>query len=302
MYSCPLVSSRLVFVNSGCSIVCDELILSSQSSPSLTSIHQFDEEEFKAEVLILRSMLKLESLDGIERFRNLVELVISHCPRITSLAPLSQLGSIKRLTIERCRRLVSPPPDWPVALEQLMIKETPIRELGRLPSTITGVLDVHACQSLISVGKLSRTSSLTDLIIGPAVVDLQGIYELRDLSIHLNLSSAKCGSLPSDRIIPEDLIRALSCVDGLSLRIYDPTVYRALSIVNFDCLSHLSNLKKLDLSNCEISDPSALVSLVNLEHLKIRPRSHLSKTLGGCTFSTRSQVQQAQLSIFAMRS
>lgn len=280
----------------------DDLIVSSQSSPSLTSIRQFDEEEIKAEVLILRSMLKLESLDGIERFRNLVELVISHCPRITSLAPLSQLGSIKRLTIERCRRIVSPPPDWPLSLEQLMIKETPIRELGRLPSTITGVLDVHACQSLISVGKLSRTSSLTDLIIGHTVVDLQGIYELRDISVHLNLSSATRGCLPTDRIIPDDLIRALACVDGLSLRIYDPTVYRALTIVNFECLSRLSNLKKLDLSNCEISEPSALVSLINLEHLKIQPRSPLSKSLGGCTFSTRSQVQQAQLAILAMRS
>jgi Leucine-rich repeat (LRR) protein len=276
-------------------------IVSSHSSPSVVSFDEFSEDEFKADVLVLQSMLKLSSLDAIERFGRLDELVISHCPRITSLAPLSRLGSIRRLTIDRCRRIESPPDDWPATLESLLIKDTPIRELGTLPPTILGVLDVHACQSLVSVGDLSRCSSLTDLVVGPSVRDLHGIQGLNNITVHLDLSTAEPGYLPTDRTLSDALINALSCVDDLSLRIYDSTVYKALTLANPDCLSRLNNLKKLDLSACEITDPSPLLSLVNLEVLKVQPRSSLSKALGACTFSTRSQLQQAQLSILAMR-
>jgi hypothetical protein len=55
----------------------------------------------------------------------------------------------------------------------------------------------------------------------------------------------------------------------------------------------------LDLSDCDLSDITAIAKLDQLELLKVQPRTELSKTLGKATFDSKGQIDKLRLKLLA---
>ena len=78
-------------------------------------------------------------------------------------------------------------------------------------------------------------------------------------------------------------------------------VYKPRSQIASDrCLYSRCSESTLDLSSCELDDIQLVMVLTELELLRVRPRSDLSKKLGGCTFETPGEVAKLKLQLLGM--
>jgi nephrocystin-3 len=133
----------------------------------------------------------------------------------------------------------------------------------------------------------------SEITIRPSVVDLQALAELPDLWISIDFTG-------SERRLPDPLIDALAALPQCRLRIGDSNAWSSVQIKNSDALARITHLQALDLSSCELDDIQLVMGLAELELLKVRPRSDLSKKLGGCSFHTPGEVAKLKLQMLGM--
>ena len=122
---------------------------------------------------------------------------------------------------------------------------------------------------------------------------LQALAELPDLWISIDFTG-------SERRLPDPLIDALAALPQCRLRIGDGNAWSSVQIKNPDALARITHLQALDLSSCELDDIQLVIGLAELELLKVRPRSDLSKKLGGCSFHTPGEVAKLKLQMLGM--
>jgi hypothetical protein len=96
------------------------------------------------------------------------------------------------------------------------------------------------------------------------------------------------------------LIDALAALPQSRLRIGDSRTWSSIRINNPEVLSRITHLRALDLSQCDLDDLLPVMGLTELELLKIRPGSDLSKKLGGCTIETPGKIATLQLQLLGL--
>jgi hypothetical protein len=149
------------------------------------------------------------------------------------------------------------------------------------------------CPQLSTLEGLEQCTNLSEITIRPSVVDLNALAGLPDLWISIDFTG-------NERRLPDSLIDALAALPQCRLRIVDSNAWSSVHIDNPDALARITHLQALDLSSCELDDIQLVMGLAELELLRIRPRSDLSKKLGGCTFDTPGQVAKLKLQLLGM--
>ena len=243
--------------------------------------------------LSIHSLPKLKDLGALRHLQRLESLRIVDCRQIISLEVLSELPCLKEVSVDACKKLTRFPAVWPVGLEALSLENCTVTKLGRLPATLSGSLNLFLCPQLSSLGGLEQCTNLSELTIRPTVSDLQALAGLPDLWISVDFNDC-------ERRLPDALIDALAALPQCRLRIRDSSNWSSVHITNPDVLARITHLQALDLSNCELNDILPVMALAELEQLRIRPRSDLSKKLGGCTFDTPGEVAKLKLQLLGM--
>jgi Leucine-rich repeat (LRR) protein len=197
--------------------------------------------------------------------------------------------------VSDCKKLIRLPVIWPAGFENLALGNCAITRLGQLPATLSGSLNLLHCPKLTTMEGLEQCTQLSKLTIRPSVTDLQALAGLPDLWILIDFADG-------EHRLPDALIDALGSLPQCRLRISDgnTSAWSCVHLANPEALARITHLKALDLSNCEIEDILPVMGLAELELLRIRPRSDLSKKLGGCTFDTPGQVAKLKLQLLGM--
>ncbi len=243
--------------------------------------------------LQIHSLPKLKDLGALRQLQRLESLRIVDCPQITSLEVLAEMPCLKDVHVDDCKKLSRLPAIWPAGLEDLTLENCRITKLGRLPATLSGSLNLLRCPKLTTLEGLEQCSNLSELTIRPSLTDLQALAGLPDLWISIDFADG-------EHTLPDALIDALAALPQCRLRIGDASAWSAVHIANPDVLARITHLQALDLSSCELDDILPVMGLTELELLRIRPRSDLSKKLGGCTFDTPGQIAKLQLQLLGM--
>jgi hypothetical protein len=243
--------------------------------PSATSLHMLDVSRLKA-AGALRDLKKLQSL------------VIVDSPAISSLSMLVELPALQSVQVRGCRNLSRLPAVWPSSLESLTLETCGITRLGTLPASLKGSLNLANCSKLTTLDGIEACTGLEEIIIPTSVNDLHAVAALPDAFINIDF----CRQVHT---LPDRLIDALAALPQCRLRFSDSGWPHPFPINNLEALSRITHLRALDLSSCELKDLLPVMGMGELEWLKIRPRSELSKKLGGCTFDTPGQVAKLQL-------
>jgi len=243
--------------------------------------------------LEIHSLLMLKDLGALRHLHRLERLQIDDCPQITSLEVLADLPCLKVVRVDRCKKVSRLPAVWPAGLEVLTLENCGITRLGKLPSTLGGSLNLVHCPRLLTLEGIEQCTGLSEITIRPSVVDLQALAELPDLWISIDFTG-------SERRLPDPLIDALAALPQCRLRIGDNNAWSSVQIKNPDALARITHLQALDLSTCELDDIQLVMGLAELELLKVRPRSDLSKKLGGCSFHTPGDVAKLKLQLLGM--
>ena len=255
--------------------------------PSLSSLYGLNEVASETTSLELLWMHELIDTRALSDIPTLESLTVLNCPRLISVESLSELPSLKEVQIKDCRELSRLPSSWPTSLNKLILESCAITSLGTLPPGFTGHLNLHGCKSLRTLQGVENCSGLKEIIIHTSLSNLDAARELPDTFFHIDLCGAK-------QILPEALVDSLATLPHCRLRISDSST-KFPKIQNLQILSKIRHLRALDLSKCEVDNLMPVICLDELEQLKIRPRSELSKKLGGCTFDSNSKMQQLQL-------
>ena len=243
--------------------------------------------------LDIHSLANLKDVTALSQLQRLETLRISDCPQITSLKVLAELPCLKSVQVDDCRIVSKLPEIWPTGLETLGLGNLAITQLGCLPPTLTGSLNLIQCPKLTSLEGLEHCTSLRELSIRPSFSNLQALATLPNLWIAIDFADAK-------HFLPDALIDALAALPQCRLRIGDGSSWSAIHLRNPEAIAKITHLRALDLSSCELDDIHPVMGLSELELLKIRPRTELSKKLGGCTFDTPGQVAKLQLQLLGM--
>jgi Leucine-rich repeat (LRR) protein len=243
--------------------------------------------------LEIQSLLMLKDPGALRQLHRLERLQIVDCPQITSLEVLAELPCLKEVRVDGCKKVSRLPAVWPAGLEVLTLENCGITRLGKLPPTLGGFLNLVHCPRLLTLEGIEQCTSLSEITIRPSVVDLQALAELPDLWISIDFTG-------SERRLPDPLIDALAGLPQCRLRIGDSNAWSSVQIKNPDSLARITHLQALDLSSCELDDIQLVMGLAELELLKVRPRSDLSKKLGGCSFHTPGEVAKLKLQMLGM--
>lgn len=243
--------------------------------------------------LQIHNLQKLKDLGALRHLHRLESLRIVDCPQITSLEVLAELPCLKDVQVADCKKISRLPAVWPAGLEDLTMKNCAISKLGKIPATLSGSLNLVRCPRLSTLEGLEQCTNLSEITIRPSVADLQALAGLPGLWISIDFSG-------SERTLPDSLIDALVALPQCRLRIIDSNAWSFVQIDNPDALVRITHLQALDLSSCELDDIQLVMGLAELELLRIRPRSDLSKKLGGCTFDTPGQVAKLKLQLLGM--
>jgi hypothetical protein len=235
----------------------------------------------------------LKNLGALRQLQRLESLLIVDCPQITNLEVLAELPCLKDMRVEDCKKLSRLPATWPAGLEDLTLENCAIAKLGKLPATLGGSLNLLRCPKLTTLEGLGQCTQLSELVIRPSVTDLHALAGLPDLWISIDFAD-------SERTLPDALIVALAALPQCRLRISDGSAWSSVHINNPEMLARITHLQALDLSSCELDDIHPVMGLTELELLRIRPRSNLSKKLGGCTFDTPGQIAKLKLQLLGM--
>jgi Leucine-rich repeat (LRR) protein len=243
--------------------------------------------------LEIQSLLMLKDPGALRQLHRLERLQIVDCPQITSLKVLAELPCLKEVRVDGCKKMSRLPAVWHAGLEVLTLENCGISRLGKLPSTLGGFLNLVHCPRLLTLEGIEQCTSLSEITIRPSVVDLQALAELPDLWISIDFTGSECR-------LPDPLIDALAALPQCRLRIGDGNAWSSVHIRNPDALARITHLQALDLSSCELDDIQLVMGLAELELLRVRPRSDLSKKLGGCTFDTPGEVAKLKLQLLGM--
>lgn len=243
--------------------------------------------------LEIHHLLMLKDPGALRQLHRLENLQIVDCPHITSLEVLAELPCLREVRVDGCKKVLRLPAVWPAGLEVLTLVNCGITRLGKLPSTLEGSLNLVSCPRLLTLEGIEQCTSLSEITIRPSVVDLQALAELPDLWISIDFTG-------SERRLPDPLIDALAALPQCRLRITDSDAWSSFEIKNPEALARITHLQALDLSSCELDDIQLVMVLAELELLRVRPRSDLSKKLGGCTFDTPGEVAKLKLQMLGM--
>ncbi|MCP9784076.1 hypothetical protein KBY83_12250 [Cyanobium sp. WKJ7-Wakatipu] len=244
--------------------------------------------------LYIDTMPKLKDVEALRKLQRLETLSISNCPQLSSLEVIGELSALWTVDFRDCKRLTKLTAVWPVTLASIAVETCPITQLGSLPSTFNGSLNLAKCSKLKSLEGIEACTGLQEITIRPSVTDLQALTGLPDVVIHID-----CSDRYAERTLPDALINALAALPQCHLRISNGNSW-GMRINNPEVLSRITHLRSLDLSECDLDDLLPVMGLSELELLKILPRSELSKKLGGCTFDTPGQVAKLQLQLLGM--
>ena len=243
--------------------------------------------------LHIDTMPKLKDVEALSQLQRLETLSISNCPQLSSLEVIGRLSALREVYFRDCKRLAKLPSVWPVTLASLAVEICPITQLGSLPSTFNGSLNLAKCSKLKSLEGIEACRGLQEITVRPSITGLQALAGLPDAVIHIDFCDG-------DNILSDALINALAALPQCHLRISDSRSWSNVRISNLEVLSRITHLRSLDLSQCDLDDLLPVMGLSELELLKILPRSELSKKLGGCTFDTPGQVAKLQLQLLGL--
>lgn len=243
--------------------------------------------------LQIRSMPRLTDVSALRQLQRLESLVIGHCPQLSNLEVLADLPALQEIYLDDCKKLKRLPSAWPSSLTSLSIESCPITQIGALPVALTGSLNLASCPKLRTLAGIEACTGLEEITVRPSITNLQALAALPDTLIHIDF----CGV---DHTLPDALIDALAALPQCRLRISDSCAWWSMRISNPEVLSRITHLRALDLSQFDLNDLLPVMGLTELELLKIKPRSELSKKLGGCTFDTPGQVAKLQLQLLGL--
>lgn len=238
----------------------------------------------------------LTDLSALAQLSSLEELELNTCKAFTGLKPLEGLTTLRSLALRECPKLKRLPDLSATSLEDLSLEDCGISDLGVLPASLSGSLDLVSLKKLKSLTGLERCSGLRQISIGHAIEDASALAACNEIAITVDLRHA------NGNAIPEPLIETLAGLPQVRLRVEDSqyNYYSGLSLDNPQALARIPHLRTLDLSGCSLEDLLFVVGLAELEELKIEPRSELSRKLGGCTFEGRGKVAKLQLQLLGM--
>ena len=221
------------------------------------------------------------------RFPRLTSLDLSDCTRITSIAALDVLSTLKSLHLGNCRKLSNLVSlQYMHELEHLDLHDCPNIHndpvcLGHLNSNHLKYLDISQThfhpQQLRGLARLTSLESLvaTGLRLGPGT--LQHIGCLTGLKT-LDLSSTYTYSTDLHHL--QSLTKLKNLVMAHAHRAADDNAQLGLTF-----LPHLTSLVSLDLTSC---DQVGLRDLPNLSQLRNLERLHLTR----CRLLTDAVLQQ----------
>ena len=261
-----------------------------------TNLENLDGIESAADLLTslqIHRMNRLTDLGALRNLQHLESISISECPQITSLEVLAELPCLKYVRVSECKKLSTLPDVWPNELEDLSLENCPVSRLGLLPNSLRGSLNLIHYPKLRDLDGLGQCTKLSELTIRASITNLQPLASLPDLWITIDLAGA-------ESTLPDALIDALSELPQCRLRLSDSDRWSPIHLRNPEGLARITHLRALDLSGCELDDLLPIMGLTELELLKIRPRSELSKKHGGCTFDTPGQIAKLQLQVLGM--
>ena len=259
----------------------------------LTSLAGIESTADQITSLEIRSMPRLKDVGALRQLQQLETLVISNCPQLSNLEVLAELPALQDVYLDDCKKLSRLPAVWPCTLTSLTVEFCPITQLGALPATLTGSLNLVSCPKLRSLEGIEACMGLEEITIRPSITDLQALAALTEAVIHIDF----CDGVHT---LPDALINALAALPQCRLQISDSRFWSSVRITNPEVLSRITHLRALDLSQCDLDDLLPVMGMSELELLKILPRSDLSKKLGGCTFDTPGQVAKLQLQLLGL--
>ena len=270
----------------------------------------------------LYDMTSIKSLPEFDKLVELTSITIGSCDALEDVSSLAALKSLQKASIHECRKLKSGPSQWPNTLVELSLEHTQLTKLGTCPAALTE-LSVANNPSLKSLDGIKGCKGLEVPSWG---LDLSGCYKLENLD---GLSIPKLEAI----IIPETIVNldalkrypgiAITVVAGTGEKIGYRTVVKDIPLALGDALAKLlpthlivkthwgaelekisgigrvTTLTSLDLSDCDLSDITAIAKLDQLELLKVQPRTELSKTLGKATFDSKGQIDKLRLKLLA---
>jgi Leucine-rich repeat (LRR) protein len=243
--------------------------------------------------LHIHNMPKIKDIEALRQLQGLEILLIDNCPQLSSLEVLGELPALQDVHLDDCKRLSRLPSAWPSTLTSLSVESCPVTQLGGLPAALTGSLNLVSCPKLRSLEGIEACTGLDEITIRPSITDLQALAALPDTWLYIDLCEG-------DHTLPDALINALAALPQCRLRISNSHLWSSTRITNPEVLGRIAHLRALDLSQCDLDDLLPVMGLSELELLKIRPRSELSKKHGGCTFDTPGQVAKLQLQLLGL--
>lgn len=247
------------------------------------------------EVISIEECTSVTTLEALSSLPKLTSIVIKGSPSLEDVSFIEKLENLRSIAIHRCASLVQLPRFWPPLIENIVIRHAPIRELGRLPGSLRGKLDLYGCKHLKSLTGIERCKRLKVIDISPKVADLRAASGLCNLWIQMDVCTLKT--------ISSLLAKKLSMISECRLRLYNSAATDLNPMyIDVSSLSVVTGLRCLDLSGLFAFSVNWIRSLNRLEELKVMPRSYLSSELGGCTFLGKNKIDKLRLSIEAKMS
>ena len=264
----------------------------------------------------------MKELPALDKLTALKAVTIGSCDALSDVSSLATANALQRVSVGECRNLEAGPIKWSDGLEELTISQTKLRDLGICPAALT-----ELCISNNGhLKNLNGLSSCTSIEVSSWGLDLSGCFQLESLD-GLNLPKLEAISIPETignlaalnrypgiqiTIVAgqgkekgyQTLVEDIPTVLGDALLALAPTHFIvktawSAELQKISGIGRVTSLTSLDLSDCDLSDITAIAGLDKLELLKVQPRTELSKALGKATFDSKSQIDKLRLKLLA---
>lgn len=274
------------------------------------------------EELELDSLTSFKELPSFSTLSNLHSVTIQSCDEASDIGQLKTASALRKVFIRECPKVKVGPSIWPDGLQELDIQQTKLQDLGICPASLTELCITNNAH----LKSLAGLRSCNNLNVPSWGFDLSGCFKLQDLD-GLSLPKLAAISIPETlcnlgalkrypdlqitvvagqgqqkgyRTLVEDIPAAL----GDALNSLEPehlivkTEWGA-ELQKISGIGRVKSLKTLDLSECDLVDITGIAPLDKLEHLKVQPRTELSKSLGKATFDSKGQIDKLRLRLLA---
>ncbi len=274
------------------------------------------------EELEIYNLTNIKSLHEMSALSSLKKIRVRSCDKLNDVSNIQQAASIEEVSIEECKNVTKGPGKWPESLRDLNLVKTGLEELGTCPAELIEI-NIQDNPKLLSLKGMSNSKAI---VVNRWGFNLSGCFSLSSLE-GLAVESLE------EILIPETLsnLDALANYPGVKITVVAgkgeqkgySTIVDDIPIEIGEALNELGitelnvrtdwggelrkitgvgslmSLKGLDLSDCDVDDITAIAALENLQSLKIKPRTELSKKLGKATFDTKGQVDKLRLKLLA---